>query len=1018
MLKTVATQYSGAPDPNTAGNGAINVVPVQVTTTWPGGHTSKIVNTWDSGVTETPTYGLTFTALFGSLMQKDEYDFSNSLVRSTLKHYLWQDSTTYLNNNFLSAPVSTTVKDGLGNQLAQTTYGTDQTAVITSGITTGLVAPPAGGNVRGNVTTASSWLNTTNAFLSSTATYFDTGMKASSTQPPNSDQLNRTTTYSYSSTFAGAYMTQTNLPDTQMPDTGAPIVHHIVSGSYDSNTGLLTSFTDENSRSFTYSYDIMLRLTQANHPDGGQTIFTYPDPNTVTRQELISPGVYKGLYTAKFDGVGRPYQTQQVTPSGTVLVDTTYDSVGRESTISNPYYSGSNHSTDPTYGIVTTQYDALSRVTSNTRQDGSVATITYSDNCTTASDEAGKQRKVCTDALGRMTEVDEPNPGASATYAAGSVTISGNEQSGTGTSGSGTVTIQATNGMDSDQGVCNSDYGCPPSPITYDSGTVSVTVNGAAPVTASYGRFSTSESIASALASAFSGNAFVNASASGNVLTLTAIATGSGTNYSLSTSYSSNDSTDFDPPSFTSTASGPNFTGGRDGGYDSGTVRITVNNTSYTVSYGQGSTSTSIAAALAGAINGDGSRSVNASSSGGTVALTAIAIGAAGDYSLSASYTWNSSVVGQPSFTTSTSGGSLTDGYDASDLANNPYVTFYQYDTLGNLRCVHQKATDTTTDVACTGSSPPTVPSSWRQRFFTYDSLSRLLTAYNPESGTISYGYDPDGNLTSKIEPMQNQTGTATVTVTYAYDALNRLTGKTYTDGTQNSSYRYDYSSYLGQTLTNPIGRLVATTAANGTIKYFDGYDVMGRVTKTTECVPGVTNCQSFNASYDFLGDILTLVYPGSSFTMTYQYDAAARLIKATDSNAVVYAQTPTILASGAMQEFNSPNFNNLKYHTDLNSRLQPTEIWVGTSSGSGALFDKQYTYNAPNTSQMNNGNIYTVTNVKDSTRTQTFTYDVLNRLASAHDGTHWGNTYAYDAWGNMQKIPGSPAGENFSACC
>jgi len=28
---------------------------------------------------------------------------------------------------------------------------------------------------------------------------------------------------------------------------------------------------------------------------------------------------------------------------------------------------------------------------------------------------------------------------------------------------------------------------------------------------------------------------------------------------------------------------------------------------------------------------------------------------------------------------------------------------------------------------------------------FTYDSLGRLLTAKNPESGTISYTYDNDG---------------------------------------------------------------------------------------------------------------------------------------------------------------------------------------------------------------------------------------------------------------------------------
>ena len=137
------------------------------------------------------------------------------------------------------------------------------------------------------------------------------GMKASSTDP-----LNHTTSYTYSSTFAGAYMTQTNLPDTQMPDTGAPIVHHVISGNYDLNTGLLTSFTDENSQTFTYTYDNMLRLTQGNHPDGGQTIFTYPDANTVTRQRLITTGTYDS-YTAKFAGLGRPYQTQQVTPSTT-----------------------------------------------------------------------------------------------------------------------------------------------------------------------------------------------------------------------------------------------------------------------------------------------------------------------------------------------------------------------------------------------------------------------------------------------------------------------------------------------------------------------------------------------------------------------------------------------------------------------------------------------------------------------------------------------------------------------------
>jgi RHS repeat-associated protein len=220
----------------------------------------------------------------------------------------------------------------------------------------------------------------------------------------------------------------------------------------------------------------------------------------------------------------------------------------------------------------------------------------------------------------------------------------------------------------------------------------------------------------------------------------------------------------------------------------------------------------------------------------------------------------------------------------------------------------------------------------------------------------------------------------------------------------------------MGQTFSYPIGREVASTAAGATINNFTSYDALGRVKTTVQCNPGVSACQTFTANYDQLGDLTSLVYPGSNLTVTYGYDTAARLTSASDSNGVTYATSPTFFASGAMKEFASPNFNNNKFHTELNNRLQPTEIWAGPAQGATALFDKQYQYNAPSTSQMNNGNIYTVTNVKDSSRTQTFTYDILNRLSSAQDNAHWANTYSYDAWGNLwQKTPGAPAGESMN---
>lgn len=60
-----------------------------------------------------------------------------------------------------------------------------------------------------------------------------------------------------------------------------------------------------------------------------------------------------------------------------------------------------------------------------------------------------------------------------------------------------------------------------------------------------------------------------------------------------------------------------------------------------------------------------------------------------------------------------------------------------------------------------------------QQRDFTYSSLSRLLTATNPESGTLSYGYDPNGNLLTKTDARGVKTD-------YVSDALNRVTNRNY----------------------------------------------------------------------------------------------------------------------------------------------------------------------------------------------------------------------------------------------
>ena len=119
--------------------------------------------------------------------------------------------------------------------------------------------------------------------------------------------------------------------------------------------------------------------------------------------------------TSYFDGLGRGYQSQHVLPGGTSAVNTTFDDAHSQLIVTNPYFS----TTDPTYGSTTTLSDALGRATQVTKQDGSISTVAYnvqttiavSGDCTQTTDEAGKQRGACSDALGRLVEVDEPNSG-------------------------------------------------------------------------------------------------------------------------------------------------------------------------------------------------------------------------------------------------------------------------------------------------------------------------------------------------------------------------------------------------------------------------------------------------------------------------------------------------------------------------------------------------------------------------------------------------------------------------------
>jgi RHS repeat-associated protein len=343
------------------------------------------------------------------------------------------------------------------------------------------------------------------------------------------------------------------------------------------------------------------------------------------------------------------------------------------------------------------------------------------------------------------------------------------------------------------------------------------------------------------------------------------------------------------------------------------------------------------------------------------------------------------------------------------------YETDYAYDALGNLLCAVQKGTDTTAFTSCASA-----PATWRPRSFVYDGLSRLTSATNPESGTISYTYDLNGNVATKTAPLPNQSLTATVTTTYSYDALNRLTGKTYKDGTVADPYTspvlygYDGVALTGCTKappiltdTYPLGRRTSMCDGSGATSWL--HDQVGRIMQDDRFIGSVTPGKFVNYGYNLDGSLAFVTTPPLK-TVAYTYNGAEQPVQAVDNtDGINFATNATYAPPGEL--FNLLNGGTIHAVATYNSRLQPLQMYYGTNTppaltGStcpstvGNIMHRVYNFSL---GSGDSGNALSIANCRDATRSQGFTYDALNRINSAQSsGSQWGETFTIDTWGSL----------------
>jgi len=295
------------------------------------------------------------------------------------------------------------------------------------------------------------------------------------------------------------------------------------------------------------------------------------------------------------------------------------------------------------------------------------------------------------------------------------------------------------------------------------------------------------------------------------------------------------------------------------------------------------------------------------------------------------------------------------------------------------------------------------------------------------------------------------QTGTATVTATYSYDALNRLTQESFSDGsTPTVKYGYDGVALTGCTVAppslsdaNPIGRRTAMCDGAGAESW--SHDSLGRPLTDQRTTNGVT--KSIPYTYNLDGSIASITYRQDYYpeTLSYTPGGAGRPIAAPFSDGWGLAYAVHYAPNGSLCSLYSGWGQVFEHNYTFNNRLQVTAIqdwdesWyvslygsdpapcTTTASAPPDALDLTYSYT--DAAGHNNGSVLSIYNNLDMERTQLFTYDSLNRLATAETlhqnqpwwqgdsptAECWGEQFNYDAWGNLSGI--SPVSSAYTGC-
>jgi|GEM_PF-1334368 len=536
-------------------------------------------------------------------------------------------------------------------------------------------------------------------------------------------------------------------------------LHHIVQKNYSDGTPTVTyNYGEPSAMGVSLQYTAGRKSSESTagpYPTGA--VFSYDKMGRVLDNSQCTPlncGATPYPVTYLYDYVGNVTSASDGVAPSPFTIGYTFDAANHLRQVTSTWNTDSLHPstlyssqpwspigvTDATLGTSITlhrDYDVRTRLYQESDQGTIVDPATSGSASTTI--QFAEQTKGVTPGTG---SISISGPGEQSTvkyvYATGSVTINGTLQSSMQgpQPAAGSVDITGTERKSGSH---------------YDTGTVTITINGFSE-TYTYGSSDTQPTIGKGLANQFNGasSSPVTASFVQNVgkgtIYFTSKAAGSGTNYPLSVT-SATTSPYFTGTSFPVSPSGSSLTGGIDSEvtYDSGSTVITVGNPVCNITStwsGSSTTAASIASDLAQRINSgscDGGTfpPVTATTSGGTVYLTAVNGGTSGNVPLD---TYTSSADG--SFFSTASGSTLTGGqtntvYDSGTVVVT--VNGYSESALFNQ---NSTASGIASSLASAFTNDPLAPVTATASNTTVSFTSRQLGGNTNYSLSSSVSYD------------------------------------------------------------------------------------------------------------------------------------------------------------------------------------------------------------------------------------------------------------------------------------